>query len=114
MKKILFILLLSLTACRKTEVAPIVAPTNTDIFSVGTNNVTNGQTIQFNLTYSGKYILTLYDTTINQVVSKEKFSGLTGNNIKKIYTNTFNQKSLYLYLSDSVGNQIKKTKITIN
>jgi hypothetical protein len=101
-------------SCRKT--APLaVSPIGvTDIFSVTNNTVTNGQTIQFNLTTPGKYTLKLYDTTTNQVVTKEKFSGVSGNNIKKIYTTTFTQKVLYLYLTDSVGNQIKKTKITIN
>ena len=85
-----------------------------DIFSVTTNTISNGQSINFNLQSSGKYTLILFDTTTNEVVSKEKFTGNIGNNVKKIYTTTFNQKILYLYLTDSIGTQIGKTKLLIN
>ena len=103
-----------LLGCRKTAPTVINPIAAVDIFTTQSNAVTNGQTIQFTLETSGKYVLKLYDTTINQVVSKEKFNGVLGNNIKKIYTSTYPQKVLYLYLTDSVDNQIKKTKITIN
>jgi len=113
MKKLLIISLF-LFGCRKTVPTAVTPISVVDIFSVQNNTVTNGQSIQFTLETSGKYTLKLYDSTINQVVSKEKFSGVSGNNIKKIYTSTYPQKVLYLYLTDSLGNQIKKTKITIN
>ena len=111
MKKLLLISLF-LIGCRKT--IPTPTPDIVDIFKVNNVSVSNGQTIQFNLENAGKYTLTLYDSTTNAVVSKEKFTGVIGNNIKKIYTNTFNQKSLYLYLMDGNNQQIKQTKITIN
>ena len=111
MKKLLIISLF-LIGCTKTINTPPVDIT--DIFKVNNVVVSNGQTIQFNLETAGKYTLTLYDSTTNAVVSKEKFTGVVGNNIKKIYTNTFNQKMLYLYLIDESNQQIKKTLITIN
>ena len=105
---------LFMISCRKTAPTAVNPIAVADVFSVQNNNVTNGQSIQFTLETSGKYVLKLYDTITNQVVSKEKFSGVSGNNIKKIYTSTYPEKVLYLYLTDSLGNQIKKTKITIN
>jgi len=47
-------------------------------------------------------------------MTKERFNGIVGNNIKKIYTKSFTQKTLNLYLSDENNNQISKTKIIIN
>ena len=112
MKKLLIISLF-LIGCRK--VGTTYMPTATsDIFSVTTNAISNEQTINFNLQSAGKYTLVLFDTTTNEVVSKEKFNGVVGNDVKKIYTTTFNQKILYLYLIDSVGTQINKTKLLIN
>ena len=113
MKK-LIIISLFLLGCKKVETTYLPITPSTDIFTVSDNTITNGQSIHFTLETSGKYVLTLFDTTINQVVSKEKFLGVSGDNIKKIYTTTYPQKMLYLYLTDSVGRQIKKTKITIN
>jgi hypothetical protein len=114
MKKILFILFLSLVACRKVEVIPTPQPTTTDIFSKSEVSVKDGQDIQFKLTSAGKYILTLMDSTQTQVVTKERFNGVVGDNIKKIYTKSFTQKTLNLYLSDENNNQISKTRIIIN
>ena len=113
MKKLLIISLF-LLGCRKIASTPIATTNNADVFSVASNTITNGQTINFTLSSAGKYTLTLFDTTTNQVVSKEKFNGTLGNNTKNIYTTTFSQKILYLYLTDSVGNQINKTRLTIN
>jgi len=114
MRKLLFILFLSLVACRKVEVIPTPQPTTTDIFSKSEVSVKDGQDIQFKLTSAGKYILTLMDSTQTQVMTKERFNGIVGNNIKKIYTKSFTQKTLNLYLSDENNNQISKTKIIIN
>jgi len=114
MRKLLFILFLSLVACRKVEVIPTPQPTTTDIFSKSEVTVKDGQDIQFKLTSAGKYILTLMDSTQTQVMTKERFNGIVGNNIKKIYTKSFTQKTLNLYLSDENNNQISKTKIIIN
>ena len=115
MRKIIFFCcIIFLISCRKVVTTPVATTSNADVFSVTNNTVTNGQTIQFTLDASGKYYLKIYDTTNNQVITKEKFLGVSGNNIKKIFTSTLPSKTLYLYLTDSVGNQIKKTKITIN
>ena len=114
MKKLLFILFLSLVACRKVEVIPTPQPTTTDIFSKSEVVVKDGQDIQIKLTSAGKYILTLMDSTQTQVITKEKFSGIVGDNIKKIYTKSLSQKTLYLYLTDESNKEIGKTKITIN
>ena len=113
MKKLLIISLF-LLGCRKTAPVAYNPIGVADVFKVSQISVTNGQTINFNLQSAGKYTLVLFDTTTNEVVSKEKFSGIVGNNAKKIYTTTFTQKTLYLYLTDSVGNQISKTKVSVN
>ena len=102
------------SGCRKVEVIPTPQPTTTDIFSKSEVTVKDGQDIQFKLTSAGKYILTLMDSTQTQVMTKERFNGIVGNNIKKIYTKSFTQKTLNLYLSDENNNQISKTKIIIN
>lgn len=112
MKKILTILIVFLIACRKTEIVPAPQP-NKNIFEKSSVLIENGQDIEFNLDSSGKYSLVLFDSTTQQVVSKEKFNGIVGNNIKKIYTNSFNQKSLYLYLVTENNQQVKKTLITV-
>ena len=109
MKKVLIICLF-LFGCRKMQVTPMPV---TDIFSQKSVFVTNGQDIQFKLDSAGKYSLVLFDSTIQQVISKEKFNGIVGNNIKKIYTSSFNQKSLYLCLVNENNQQIKKTLITV-
>jgi hypothetical protein len=112
MKKILLILSLSLIACKKT--APvIVTPTTTNVFSVSQNNVDNGQEIQFQLTKSGIYTLTIGDTLTNQVLTRERFNGQIGQNKKKIYTKSFSIKYLYLLLEDDSKNKIGKTTIII-
>lgn len=84
------------------------------IFNVGESKVTNGQSIYFDLPSAGTYILTLIDATTNQVISREKFIGQNGENIKKIYTNSLPKGYLYLVLEDVDKNQLKKTKIIIN
>lgn len=113
MKKVLIISLF-LFGCRKTTI-DVYKPTNVvDVFKVQNVSVTNGEDIKFNLDTAGKYTLILFDTTTNQVISKERFNGIVGNNIKKIYTTTFNQKSLYLYLTNESNQQIGKTLLTIN
>ena len=115
MKKILFILALTLLGCRKVEVKPepILPIEKVDIFEQKNVEVQNGQDIEFKLDSMGKYTLVLFDSTNQQVISKEKFNGILGNNVKKIYTNSFNQKSLYLYLVTENNQQVKKTLITV-
>jgi len=112
MKKILFILVLTLIGCRK--VAPVViVPVNFDVFSVSQSSVDNGQELQFNLTKSGVYTLTLGDSTTNQVLTRERFNGQIGINKKKIYTKSLSVKYLYLLLEDENKSKVGKTIIIV-
>jgi hypothetical protein len=113
MKKILFILTLTLVACRKIE-PQIITPPTTNIFSVSQSSVTNGQEIQFDLTNNGVYTLTIGDSVTNQVLTRERFNGQIGQNKKKIYTKGLQSKYLYLLLEDVTKNKIGKTTIIIN
>jgi hypothetical protein len=113
-KIILLCCVVFIISCRKVEVIPQPQPINKDVFAKSEVSVSDGQDIQFSLTSTGKYTLTLFDSTTNQVISKERFTGIIGDNIKKIYTKSLSQKSLYLYLTDESNNKIKQTKITIN
>jgi len=112
MKKILFILILSLVACKKTAVIPTPQP-NVKIFDVRESSVENGQEIEFDLTKSGIYTLTLGDSINNQVLTRERFNGQIGTNKKKIYTKSLSIKYLYLLLEDESKNKIGKTIIIV-
>jgi len=115
MKKILFILVLTLVGCKKIEPpAPVVSINNKEFFSVSENTVKNGDLMNFNLTTGGTYTLTMIDTVQNQVVSRERFTGKIGLNSLKIYTNTLPTKYLNVVLKDQNNVQIGKTKIIIN
>lgn len=112
MKKIILILILFVIGCRKLDVVP-QPETNKNIFEQTSVVVQNGQDIEFKLETDGKYFLVLFDSTTNMVISKEKFNGMVGNNVKKIYTNSFQQKNLYLLLNTENNLTIKKTLISI-
>ena len=112
MKKILFIFLILLYGCTKPEL-PTPAPPVEKIFDVGESSVTNGQSLYFDLPSSGVYILSLIDKETNQVISREKFVGQIGENSRKIYTNSIKSQTLYLLLSDSSKNEMKRTTILI-
>jgi len=112
MKKILFILILSLVACRKTQVSPIPQPVP-NIFSAKESSVENGQEIQFELTKIGVYTLTLSDSVSKQVLTRERFIGQIGQNKKKIYTKGLESKYLYLLLEDVTKNKLGKTIIIV-
>jgi hypothetical protein len=112
MKKVIFILLLSLVACRKTQVIPTPQPVP-NIFSVKESSVENGQEIQFELTQNGIYTLTIGDSVTNQVLTRERFNGQIGINKKKIYTKGLESKYLYLLLEDVTKNKLGKTTIII-
>jgi hypothetical protein len=112
MKKVIFILLLSLVACRKTQVIPTPQPVP-NIFSVKESSVENGQEIQFELTQNGVYTLTIGDSVTNQVLTRERFNGQIGQNKKKIYTKGLESKYLYLLLEDVTKNKLGKTIIIV-
>lgn len=112
MKKTLFIFLILLYGCTKPEL-PTPTPPVEKIFSVGESSVTNGQSVYFDLPSSGVYFLSLIDKETNQVISREKFIGQTGENSRKIYTNSLKPQALYLLLSDSSKGEMKRTIILI-
>ena len=111
MKKLLLILLL--TGC--TKAVPTPQPTSVkDIFSVSQSTVSNGDEVIINLKTAGRYTLTMGDSTTNQVLTRERFTGKVGENKLKIYTKSLSVKYLYLVLEDSTKAQIGKTAIIIN
>jgi hypothetical protein len=117
MKKLLLILsiILTLSSCVQEIIEPIEpAPTTKSIFDVKESMVVDGQTIQFDLPTDGIYILTYTNVETGQVISREKFNGKIGKNLKKVYTKTIMTKYLYLILSSENRTQISKTKLIIN
>ena len=113
MKKILFVFVILLWGCTKVDI-PTPNPPVEKIFDVGESTVTNGQSIYFDLTSNTVHYLTLIDKNSGQVIGREKFIGQTGENVKKIYTNSLPKGYLYLVLEDVDKNQLKKTTIIIN
>lgn len=113
MKKILYLFLILLWGCTKVEV-PTPIPPIEKIFNVGESTVTNGQSIHFDLTSNTVHYLTLIDKNTDQVISREKFIGQNGENIKKIYTNSLPKGYLYLVLEDFNKNELKRTTIIVN
>lgn len=97
--------------CTKMEIEPIPPPAVEKIFSVSESRVTDGQSIYFDLPTNGVYTLTLIDKESGQVVSRERFTGKVGENIKKIYTNSLQSRYLYLLLEDVTKTEIGKTTI---
>lgn len=112
MKKILFLFIVLLWGCTKPEL-PTPEPPVEKIFNVGESSVIDNQSIYFDLPSSGIYMLTLIDKESGQVVSRERFIGQTGENVKKIYTKSLQTRYLYLVLEDGDKNQLKKTTIIV-
>ena len=112
MKKILFISLL-LWGCTKPDIPTPTLPIE-KIFNATESSVTNGQSIHFDLPTTGVYTLTLIDKESGNVVSRERFTGQTGENVKKIYTKSISVKYLYLILEDVTKKELAKTTIIIN
>lgn len=114
MRKICFILgLVLLSACRKIDV-PLPTPVaNTDIFAVSKTEVVDGQDIKFNLKTDGVYTLTIGDSTTNQVITRERFTGKAGENKLTLYTKSLPSSYLYLLLEDGNKSQVGKTTIII-
>jgi hypothetical protein len=57
--------------------------------------------------------LTLIDKTTGQVISRERFTGQNGENVKKIYTKSISGKYLYLLLEDIDKKELNKTTLII-
>jgi hypothetical protein len=114
MKKILFVSFILLVGCSTPEIPLPEVLSKDNIFSVSESSVVNNQSLYFDLPSEGVYMLTLIHDDSNQVISRERFKGQNGENVKKIYTNTLPKGRLTLVLSDVNKNEIKKTKIIIN
>ena len=112
MKKIILISLILLAGCTKIDM-PTPQPVVEKIFNVKESKVVNGQSIYFDLPSTGVYTLTLIDKDNGQVVSRERFNGQIGENIKNIYTNSIQSQYLYLLLEDVTKKEISKTTIII-
>jgi hypothetical protein len=110
MKKILLVSMILLVGCVKPEL-PLPVPPVTYVFDVKESKVTNGQDIYFKLPSVGTYTLTLIDKESGQVLSRERFIGKAGENIKKIYTNSIESQYLYLVLEDVTKTEIGKTTL---
>jgi hypothetical protein len=113
-KIILLCYLIFILSCKKTIPSIPVSPTNVEFFTLSENKVKNGDIINFNLTTSGIYTLTMVDTVQNQIISRERFTGKVGSNSLKIFTNTLPTKYLSVVLKDQNNNEIGKTRIIIN
>ena len=101
-----------LVGCTKPELPTPTLPVE-KIFTVTESKVTNGQSIHFDLPSAGTYTLTLIDKESGQVVSRERFTGKNGENVKKIYTNSIQSQYLYLLLEDVTKKELGKTTIII-
>ena len=112
MKKIILISLVLLVGCTKPDL-PTPTPSVEKIFNVTESSVINEQSIHFDLPSTGVYTLTLIDKESGQVVSRERFTGQSGENVKKIYTKSLQSRYLYLLLEDVTKKEIGKTTIII-
>jgi hypothetical protein len=113
MKKLILISFILLVGCTKPELPTPTIPIE-KIFTVNESKVVNGQSIYFDLPSAGVYTLTLIDKQSEQVVSRERFTGQNGENVKKIYTNSLSKGYLYLVLKDDNNTEINRTTIIIN
>lgn len=114
MKKLLIIPFILLFGCNSPEIPFTEVMVKNDIFSVKESPVLNGQSIHFKLPSEGTHTLTLIDNSTNQVISRERFVGQKGENVKNIYTNSLPKGYLILVLEDINKNQIGKTTIINN
>jgi hypothetical protein len=114
MKKILFVSFILLIGCSTPEIPLPDVLSKDNIFSVSESKVVNDQSIHFDLPLSGIYMLTLINDDSNQVISRERFKGQSGENVKKIFTKSLPKGRLTLVLSNENKVEISKTKIIIN
>jgi len=114
MKKIILLSLILLVGCTSPELPLPEVLAKNDIFSVKESLVKNGQSIHFKLKSTGTHTLTLIDNSTNQVISRERFVGQNGENVKKLYTNSLPKGYLILVLEDANKNLLGKTTIINN
>ena len=113
MKRILYLLLILLVGCSGPELVMPEGLSIDDIFSVSESNVTDGESLHFDLPEKGTYTLTLIDKESGQVVGRDKFIGQSGENVRKIYTKSLQSRYLYLLLEDVTKKELGKTIIKI-
>lgn len=114
-KLIILCCMVFIIGCRKIEIEPTPPPTQiNDIFSVKEANISNGDPLKFTLKSEGVYTLTLFDSTTQQVVTRERIIGKNGINSLKLYTKSLPVRYLYLSLEDENSVQIGKTLLIIN
>ena len=116
MKRIIFIFsccAIFMISCVETEIELTEIISANNIFAVKESSVVNGQSIHFRLPSKGTYTLSLIDAITNQVVSRERFIGQEGKNIKKIYTKSLQSRYLYLLLEDVTKTELGKTTLII-
>lgn len=114
MKRTLIISFIFLLGCSGPEIELPKVLSMDNIFSVKESVVTNGQSIHFDLPSSGKYTLTLINQETSQVISRERFIGQTGENVRKIYTKALPKGYLSMVLANENNIEINKTQIIIN
>ena len=112
MKKIVILFIVLLWGCTKPEL-PTPTPPIEKIFNVTESNVVDNQSIHFDLPSSGIYMLSLIDKESGQVVSRERFIGQSGENVKKIYTKSIQATYLYLVHENEKKKELKKTIIIL-
>ena len=110
-KIILLVCIGVVVSCAEPELPTPPLPTTEKIFNVKESSVVDGQDIYFNLPSNGTYTLTLIDKESGQVISRERFIGKSGKNIKKIYTKSIQSQYLYMLLEDVTKTEIGKTTI---
>jgi len=113
MKKLYFILTIIISSCTKMDLPEPTISANVNIFSVTQSEVNDGQEIIFDLKSGGTYTLTIGNSENNQVITREKFVGNTGQNKLILYTKSLPKGSLYLLLEDSNKSTVSKTIIII-
>lgn len=113
MKKLIFLFTLLLTSCITEVIEPIPQPTIEKIFSLKESRVVDGQDIYFDLPSEGLYTLTLIDKESGQVISRERFNGKGGENIKNIYTKSIDSRYLYLVLNDNNKVELNRTTLIL-
>ena len=115
MRKLIILCFLIFTSCVEEIIETVPPPTiiESSIFDLKESKVTDGQIIYFDLPAAGVYTLTLIDKETNQVVSRERFNGTVGKNIKKIYTSSIQSQYLYVLLENVAKKEIGKTTIIV-
>lgn len=102
-----------ISSCTKIDLPDPTIPANANIFSATQNEVNDGQEIMFDLKSGGTYTLTIGNSENNQVITRERFVGKTGQNKLILYTKSLPKGSLYLLLEDSNKSTVNKTIIII-